>query len=220
MEFVGVTDAARQLGVTTRQVQHLVASGDLRLVARGLIDRTSLDRHLATRQGSRKRAWSESNAWGAVALLSGQHAFWMGPSQRSRLKGVLRQLTADQLVSRTRNRAQVQRYQGHSRAAERLRRELVDTASATAALGLTGIDRVDGYLDAQYLDETVARHALIEAPGGRYTLRATTMDLTIVRSLADSGSVLAALDLAESLDVRERQAGLRGLAAALRRPRD
>ena len=35
----------------------LAASGDLPFVARGLVDRTSLDYHLATRQGRRTRAW-------------------------------------------------------------------------------------------------------------------------------------------------------------------
>lgn len=78
---------------------------------------------------------------------------------------------------------------------------------------------MDGYVAAQDLDEIVARHALIEAADGQYTIRATTMDLAIVRAIADSGSVLAALDLAESLDVREGQAALDFLDAALRRLR-
>lgn len=219
MEFVAATDAARQLGVTTRQVQYLVARGDLRLAARGLIDRASLDRHIATRQGSRRRAWSESTAWAAAAILSDLPAPWVGPTQRSRLKSSLRRLTGIELVSRTRGRAEVHRYQGHSRAAERLRQELVDTSSAAAVLELIEApDRVDGYLAAHDLDKIVARHALIEDADGHYTLRATTMDLATVRAVAENAPVLAALDLAESLDIRERQAGLNFLDDRLKRP--
>lgn len=216
MEFVGVTDAARRLGVTTRQVQHLAAQGDLRFVARGLVDRTSLDRYLAARQGSRYRAWSETTTWGAIAILTGRNAHWLGQTQRSRLKTRLRRLTAVELVGRARDRAQVHYYRGHSRTADRLRRDIVDTSSSSTALGLAGTDHVDGYVHADELDRVTRRHALVEAADGQYTLRATTMDLAIVRDLNDAGTVLAALDLAESLDVRERQAGLNALDAALR----
>jgi hypothetical protein len=218
MEFVAVTDAARQLGVTTRQIQYLVAHGDLRPVARGLIDRTSLDRHVFTRQGSRHRAWSESTAWAVVAILSDLPAPWLGPTQRSRSKTGLWQLTGIELVSRTRGRAQVHRYRGHSRVAERLRHDVVDTSGAAAALGLSEApDRVDGYIAAHTLNEIVARHALIEDTGGQYTMRATDMDLATVRTLAETAPTLAALDLAESLDVRERQTGLDFLDDKLKR---
>jgi hypothetical protein len=218
MEFVAVTDAARRLGVTTRQVQYLVARGDLRPVARGLIDRASLDRHIATRQGSRHRAWSEGTAWAAASILSDLPAPWLGPTQCSRLKSTLKRLTGVEVVSRARGRAIVHRYRGHSRAAERLRHELVDTSGAAAALGLTEArERVDGYVAAHNLGKVVARHALIEDADGHYTLRATTMDLATVRALAENTSVLAALDLAESLDIRERQAGVAFLDERLKR---
>jgi hypothetical protein len=218
MEFVAVADAAQQLGVTTRQVQYLVARGDLRSVARGLIDRTSLDRHIATRQGSRHRAWSESTAWAAVAMLSDLPAPWLGPTQLSRLRNNLRQQTAVELVSRARGRAKVRRYQGHSRAAERLRREVVDTSGAATALGLIEArDRVDGYVAVHDLNKIVTRHALVEDAEGQYTLRATAMELETVRALAEKTAVLTALDLAESLDTRERRAGLNFLDNRLRR---
>ena len=78
-------------------------------------------------------------------------------------------------------------------------------------------DRADGYVAAHDLDEIVARHALVEETDGDYTLRATTMDLATVRALAENAPVLAALDLAESLDIRERQAGLNFLDDRLKR---
>jgi hypothetical protein len=218
VEFVATIDAARRLGVTTRQVQYLVARGDLSPVARGLIDRASLERHIAIRQGSRYRAWSEPTAWAAVAMLSDLSAPWLGATQRSRLRNTLRQLTGVELVSRTRSRAQVHRYQGHSRAAERLRHEVVDTSGAAGALGLIeATDRVDGYVAVHELNKLVAHHALVEDADGQYTLRATEMDLATVGALAENAPVLTALDLAESLYIRERQAGLKFLDDRLKR---
>ena len=105
MTLLGVADAAERLGVSTRQVRHLAASGELRLLARGVVDEASVDRLLAVRGGSHRRAWAEATAWGAVALLSGIEASWMGESQRSRLKGRLRDLSAEQLLERARDRA-------------------------------------------------------------------------------------------------------------------
>ena len=100
-----VAETAERLGLSTRQVQHLVTDGTLRSVARGLVDETSVDRLRAVRGGSHRRAWSTATAWGAVAILSGRAADWLGGSQRSRLEQRLRQLLAAEVVERTRQRA-------------------------------------------------------------------------------------------------------------------
>lgn len=217
MEYVGVPEAARLLGVSPRQVQHLARAGELQVVARGLVDRASVERHLAARQGSRRRAWSERTAWAAVALLSGRPAKWLGESQRSRLRATLRGLTADELLSRTRDRGRAGWYVGHSSTTTRLRRDIVDTSAGAIMLGLAEADRLNGYVVAADLAGITTRHALVSAPDGRIVLRATTMDLGIVADLAGAGVVLSALDLAESLDPRERRVGLDALADALRR---
>lgn len=61
----------------------------------------------------------------------------------------------------------------------------------------------------------MARHGLIRDDTGNVTLRATSADLEVVRELISASDVLAALDLAESLDVRERRAGMIALERAL-----
>lgn len=217
MSLLAVTEAAERLGVSTRQVQHLTAQGDLRLLARGIIDETSIDRYLVTRGDSRRRAWSESTAWGAVALLSGRVPTWVGESQRSRLKARLRPLSAGELVGRARERAEVERYAGHASTVARLRSELIDTTQGAAKLGLAEVASVDGYLVKGQLEAAIARHRLVRDDGGQFTLRVTSMGLDVVGELAEAGTVLAALDLAESLDVRERQVGLDRLDEALGR---
>jgi len=215
MTLLAVSEAAERLGVSTRQVQHLVARGELRSLARGVIDETSVERLLAVRRGSHARAWSEATAWGAVALLSGGDAYWMGESQRSRLKARLRALSAAELIERTRERAGVTHYAAHASTGERLRDELVHTSDKAGELGLAATNAVDGYLAASDVAGVVARHGLIRDDDGRVALRATAMDLDVVRDLAQRGTVLAALDLAESLDIRERRAGVDELDRAL-----
>jgi hypothetical protein len=215
MSLLAVSEAAERLGVSVRQVQNLVARGDLRQLARGVLDETSVERLMAVRGGSHKRAWSEATAWGAIALLSGTNGSWMGESQRARLKARLRDVNAAELVERARNRADATRYTAHSSSGQRLLGELVYATDAAGRLGLVNTNSIDGYLAASALDRVVARHGLIRDDEGRVTLRATTMDITVIRELADSGVVLSALDLAESLDVRERRAGLDALDRAL-----
>lgn len=217
MGLLGVTEVAGRLGVTTRQVQHLVARGDLHALARGVIDETSVERYLSARQGSRRRAWSETTAWGAVALLSHRDAGWMGEAQRSRLRARLRTLGPEELVSRARQRAAVARYAGHTSTTTRLRTEIVDTSRAAESLGLAAATSVDGYVAVEDVDALVARHGLMRNDDGRITLRATAMHLAVVTDLADAGTVLAALDLAESLNIREHRVGLDALADALGR---
>lgn len=210
-----MSEAAERLGVSTRRVQHLVADGSLRQVARGVIDETSVERWIAVRGESHERAWAEATAWGAVALLSGADADWMGERQRSRLKARLRGLSAADLVERTRERAVVTRYRAHSSAGKYLLAELVYPVDVAGQLGLADTNDIDGYLAADDVPGVVSRHGLTRDEEGRVALRATTVDLGLVRDLSGRGVVLAALDLAESLNVRERRAGLDALDQAL-----
>ncbi len=212
---MAVSEAAERLGVTTRQVQHLVASGELRPLARGIVDATSVERLLAVRGDSHTRAWSERTAWGAVSLLAGVDAEWMGETQRSRLRSHLRTMTPAELVARARERAQVTRYRAHSSSGAYLRGMLVHSTDAAGRLGLAEADAIDGYLSSNDVASVVRSHGLIRDDEGRVALRATTMDLDVVRDLASRGVVLSALDLAGSLDVRERRAGRDALARAL-----
>lgn len=215
MSLMGVSAAAGRLGVSTRQVQHLVARGELRQLARGIIDGTSVERHLAVRGDSHGRAWSEATAWAAVALLSGGEAGWLGASQRSRLRARLGVLSATDLVERTRRRATVKRFRAHSAARQRLLGVLVYPTDVADRLGLADTNAIDGYLAADDVAAVVNIHGLIPDEDGRVTLRATGIDLDAVRDASRRGVVLAGLDLAESLDARERSVGLDALTRAL-----
>lgn len=65
------------------------------------------------------------------------------------------------------------------------------------------------------LDALVTRHGLVHDDAGPFTLRATGMPLDVVAEIARAAPVLAALDLAESLDVRDRRRGAHRRAGAV-----
>jgi excisionase family DNA binding protein len=215
-----IQDAARVLGVSDRHVNRLLDSGELVRVARGLVDRHSVENYRSQARGGRKRVWTERTAWAAIALLSGEHPSWLGQVQVSRLRAVLRVATVEDLVVRCRDRADVRVYTGHSSAASRLASAVAH--ADTARLGLVGVNTnvattVDGYLPADRLDTVVRQYALREDPAGRYVLRVTGFDFAILTRLAVAGKVLAALDAATSTDPRVRGMGESAIEDALMR---
>lgn len=215
MSVLEVGEAARILGVSPRQVQHLVAAGSITPIARGVVDAQSVDLLVARRGVSHRRPWAPETAWAAVSVLSGGDAGWLGGPQRSRLRSRLYDFDAERLVERSRARAVVTRYRAHPSAKKRLRKRIVTTDSADELLGLADSSKVDGYVAASELGDVVQEFGLLRDDSGEVTLRATTMPLNVVADLAASSTTLAALDLAESLDIREQTAGLARLTRAL-----
>jgi hypothetical protein len=217
-EFLTIEETASTLGVSTRHARRLADSGAVSRVARGLIDRASVDRYLQSQRQGRTRAWAEHTAWGAVALLTGREADWLGATQAGRLRQNLRQIAGaqgvDDLLTRMRDRTQVRTYEAHRAALPRLR-EVVAVAS-TRALGITDAadENVDGYLAADDLDDVVRTLGLRTDASGGVTLRVTGFDFERVRELVDT-SVVAALDAATSTDPRLRGVGRRVLAESL-----
>jgi hypothetical protein len=231
-DFYTTDDAARVLGVTARRVRQMLADGDLVRAARGLVDATSVEHYRArTGERHRTRAWAQHTAWGAIALLSDVLPDWLGPTQVSRLRGALREVSALDLVTRTRDRAVVRTFRAHPAAVQRLRDDVVLTDSSVLGLvdeigwggaALSGFDaeaapdHIRGYYPASHLDSAVRFFGLQEEPTGNVIIRATDFDIAVVRDLAATTfPVLTALDAATSLHPRERGMGLGTLKMAL-----
>jgi DNA-binding transcriptional MerR regulator len=229
--------AAAVLGVSVRQVQYFVESGQI--VTRGsvgrsrLLDSASVHR-LATVGGGRGRAWKPATVWQAVALLDGRQAISVGTSasqqaQLSRLRRRLRQMDTEALVQMTRDRARVTNWRASDSYVRDIRKRVVVTAAAAlderdggdqlaGSLGLTTHrwdGQVDGYVTAEELTGMTAEFFLVSDPGGNVRLRVVEDVEVVADQRYPFRAILPviALDLAESIDVRERSAALRALSA-------
>lgn len=215
-EFLTIEETANTLGVSTRHVRRLADSGAVTRVARGLVDRGSIDRYLHSHRQGRTRAWAEHTAWGAIALLSGGDADWLGAVQASRLRSALREITdVDDLMTRMRDRAHVRVFAAH-RAALPLLRDHVASPNRQL-LGMAGAtnDKVDGYIAERDLDQVVRSLGLRAETTGDVILRTTSFDFDHVRDLVTTTRTAAALDAAASTDARLRGVGHRALSELL-----
>lgn len=214
-DLLTTQEVSDRLGVEARQVRLLAENGSITRVARGIFDRTSVERYRAERGSGRTRTWAEHTAWGAVAMLSGAAPLGLGDVQTYRLRAALRSITdPTDLVTRLRDRATVTIWSGHRSVIERVREELV--VPGRQRLGLVDDDTVvDGYVRADRIADLVRRYRLGEDTTGSITLRYTDMDIDFIKYLAAFNRTLAAVDAATSLDPRERGVGERVLVRRL-----
>jgi hypothetical protein len=217
-------EASRQLGVSMRQVQRLTASGALSQsgnVGRShLIDAQSVHR-LKVRGAGRGRPWEPETIAAAIELLNDGETARLTSVAHGRLRHRLSGMSADQFVRATRMRADVRGYRASVSFLEQAKAAVILTGSAAIdsdvalarkfGLGGSNRDIVDGYVDAKSARRLVRECHLAEDDEGNVTLRVTTID-ALLRTCA----VVVALDLAESLDTRDRSAGLAYLERQLR----
>lgn len=214
-ELLTVQEVSELLGVEARQVRLIAEKGEITRVARGIFDRTSVERYRAERGGGRTRTWAEHTAWGAIALLSNAAPLRLGDTQRYRLRATLIGITdPGELALRLRDRAAVTTWSGHRSVSDRVREQIV--VPGRRRLGLVESDDVvDGYLGTEELASVVQRYRLRQDPAGPITLRHTSMDIGFVADLARFNRTLAAADAATSLDPRERGVGEQHLTQRL-----
>jgi hypothetical protein len=198
------------LDIEERQVRLLAESGAITRVARGIFDRTSVERYRAGRGSGRTRTWAEHTAWVAIAMLSwpvGGNLLGLGDAQTYRLRATLRGITdPSDLAIRLRDRATVTTWSGHRSVNTRVREALV--LPDRKRLGLVEDDAVvDGYIHEDRIADLVRRYRLVDDPTGSITLRYTSIDTDLIERLATSSQTLAAVDAATALDPRERGVG-------------
>ena len=213
--FISTREAGALLGVTVQQVRRLAQAGAINRVARGLIDRPSVERYLASGRGGRTRVWAEPTAWGAIALLSGRPAEWLTSAQTSRVRTALRAMDDPrELAARLRGRATVTTYGGDSTAESVIRERLYNPDGLGPLLDGTRPGHLDGYIAADELRRIVRILEMCPDPDGTITLRSTSFDMARVRRLNES-PVLAACDEAISPDRRRHADAECSLGVAL-----
>ena len=214
-DFFTVEDAANLLGISTRRVRYLAEAGVIKKLARGIVDRDSVDRYDCSMRGGRTRSWAEHTAWGAVALLAGERATWLGQTQESRLRGALRAVhDAHDLVTRLRNLATTHTYGVHQSVRESLQARLVSPDLASLGISVAGNSIIDGYLPTTELDSVRTGLHLVETTGNGAAIRTTSFDMEHVARLVRT-EVTAAISAATSADPRLRDIGRRALDARL-----
>ena len=215
--------AAERLGVSQRQVQRLVEARELPATRTAgdawVVDALAVNAMARTRP-TRGRPWSPATAWAALWQLSGLEVDWLDRRTMRPLDDRLASIDAEELVHATRRRAVIRRY----RASESFLADLdvLVIRSGARAMERTrfGMDadlaRIDGYCTAEAADSLARDFHLIEDPQGNVTLRVAAMPPAIIEGRDAMPVAVIAADLAESLGVRERSAGLRVLGDLLR----
>lgn len=221
MATLTTEEAAELLGVSAHETRRLARAGDLLIVQRVgqtmLLDAASVQR-AAARFRVRGRLWEPRTAWAAIDLLNGGGAAWLSYLARYKLRIKLALLSAEEFNALARRRAVTHTFRASPSYLDDVRQALVasgvaDTQRTDVEFGLAASSaRVEGYTDAEGLADIVEAFDLLGAPAGNVTMHETSFSDGLA---AGSTAALTAVDLSDSLDVRERSAGLRVLEQLL-----
>jgi hypothetical protein len=209
-----VAQAADRLGISVSRVNQLVSTGDLRsdhLGAITVIPEADVERRLSLRPGDGRRL-TPSNAWGIIAMASGERAAWLSPDTRYRLRRLLEKQGLPALRARLVSRAVAHGFRAHPSvlAAIRDSEDVMLTGVAAAAelrLGLLAGDAVDAYVAERALPRIVARHHLQDSQNPNVVLRSVTSFVPSWPPSRIAPKAAIALDLLEDPDPRSRQVG-------------
>lgn len=207
--------AAQRLGVSQRQVQRLIASGELAAQRTAgdawLVDALSLNT-LSRGRPTRGRPWSAETAWAALWSLSGLGADWLRTRTAERLRDRLAHQDTETLVHACRRRATVYRYRASDSFLDELRASIALTgASATTVADFEmppDLARVDGYCAPDTRTDLVTRFHLALDERGNVTLRVVEGPVEALLEGPAMPIAVIAIDLAESYEPREHSAGV------------
>lgn len=209
--FMTVAQAADALALSAHQVRALAASGEIeasKLDSRTILcDAASVVRYKLIFQG-KGRPLSAEIAFSALGALSGKPVEGLSYQAQRRLRQKLLSIDAKNLVWQARRRKTTKHYYCD----ESFFPKLADRISLSGGSALDGFDltssasKLEGYAERVALKRIVDRFFLEEDPQGNVSIHvcdknpwadAKTMPFAVVAS-----------DLAESLNTRERDAGL------------
>ena len=168
----------------------------------------------------RGRPWSPATAWAALWRLSGLEVDWLDRRTTSRLTARLKSISPEELLHATRRRAVIGRYRVSESFLAELRSAVVLSGAGAMTAATFGMEAastsLDGYCDSEASNRIVHDFHLIEDARGNATLRAAALRSLPIHGRKTMPIAVVAADLAESLEARERSAGLRVLEDLLR----
>lgn len=214
--------AADRLGISQRQVQRLIEARELPATRTAgdawIVDALAVNAMARTRP-ARGRPWSPATAWAALWRVSGLDTDWLDRRTMRRLHDRLASIDAEELVHATRRRAVVRQYRASGSFLADLDALVIRSGARAMEPSRFGMDadpgRVDGYCTSEAATGLVRDFQLVEDARGNVTLRVATLP-TASEGRDVMPVAVVAVDLAESLEARERSAGLRVLKELLR----
>lgn len=234
-------EAAAKLAVSTQRVSALCSNHLLTTYTFGsrkiLISLDSVKRY--KQQNSKSgRAYAPSLAFAALFMLSGCEGSWINRQQKYRIGAYLRSITPQDLVNRSKNRAKTMEYWCRkSRLVELLKHLILSAATGNmhSQFQLKQTDKIEGYISSNNLEDLVNKFHLKNKEDGvdnsiiNVKLRVIedskvfdfinqNLSSRITEGTRATSAkcfmpiAVCSVDLSESLDVRERRAGLTKLA--------
>lgn len=212
--YLTVAQVADRLGVSVSRVNQLVSTGDLRsdqLGAITVIAEAHVERRLSLRPGNGRRL-TPPNAWGILAMASGQRAPWLSPDTRYRLRRLLAKHGLPALRARLVERGTPSGFRAHPSLLRAIREDDAlmltgVTAAAELRLGLLAGDAIDAYVTERSLSGIVARHRLQNSQDPNVVLRSVPSFVPDWPPNRIAPKAAIALDLLEGEDPRSRQVG-------------
>jgi excisionase family DNA binding protein len=221
---IGVSEAARRLGISVARVHQRIADGTLpavRIGAAWVIDEGSLQQ--VREMGAPGRRLSARSSWAVVAASHGAEPgeVRLAPSERARAQQRLHEIlvaaaaspsedriraVAVQLRSMFRNRAERRAFRASALDLPHLRTDLRLLLSGLShpASGVSSGDFVEGYVAAGDLDHLIRDHLLSSVPtGGNVVLHVLPAGLP--DAFTTVGPLVVAVDLVEHRGPREER---------------
>lgn len=215
--------AAERLGVSQRQVQRLIEARELpatRTAGDAWVVEALAVNAMARTRPARGRPWSPATAWAALWRVSRLEVDWLDRRTTRRLDDRLASIDAEELVHATRRRAVIRHYRASASFLADLDGLVIRTGTRAMEPSRFGMERdlgrVDGYCTSEVATRLARDFHLVEDPRGNATLRVTAAPSAILEGRDMMPVAVVAADLAESLEARERSAGLRVLGDLLR----
>lgn len=217
-----------QLSVSIQTVHRLAAEGELETMegsgSRLLVTSASLRRSMQHTKNA-GRPYSPQLALGMLHMLSGEETPWMNHRQRCRIEAFLSSATAEEIAWATRKRARTERLWVVEVALERIASHLILGAATGPSLsrtfGLADGKQVEGYVSAAGW-ERIEREFHPQQADGDDNLVVHVVDDEVAQAAQREDRrvmplAVCAIDLMDSLNPRERGAGLRTVEQLLRK---
>lgn len=210
--YMTTADAAKATGLSAHQIGCLARSGEIDAFKNGntiLVNAATLQSYAMSNQG-RGRPMDAKTAYGALWLLTDLEAAWLNYPQQRRLRLRLQSTSVESLSWQLRKRAETHRYRASESFIERIAGSLLLSGVSSSHLTEFGLldvkDVTEGYCLNDELHKLTESSFMTEDPQGNVVIHSASWLPSGI--LNEMPLAVVAADLTQSLNTRERKAGL------------